>query len=199
MPEVSNKYLIFNAGTKYIYEGPADEGTGRIEVYVTNETKMVMGVSTIVVLDRVYLNGELTEETYDWYAQDKHGNVWYFGEDTKELSNGQVISTTGSWEAGVDGAKPGIVMKANPVVGDSYRQEYYQGEAEDMADIVSLNEDIVVPYGSFSDCLKTREWTNLDPDSNEYKYYCTEIGNLVFEVNVGETAGISLISIEHNT
>ncbi len=116
-----------------------------------------MGVNTIVVWDRVWLNDELIEDTKDWYAQDKYGNVWYFGEDSKEYEDGKVVSTEGSWEAGVDNAKPGIIMKANPVIGESYRQEYYKGEAEDMADVVALGVKVKVKYGSFSDCLQTRD------------------------------------------
>ena len=126
-----------------------------------------MGVTTIVVWDRVWLNNELIEETYDWYAQDKEGNVWYFGEDSKEYENGMVVSTKGSWEAGVDGAKPGIIMEAHLRVGESYRQEYYKGEAEDMADVVAVGVTVTIPYGTFEDCLKTRNWSQIDPNLNE--------------------------------
>jgi hypothetical protein len=98
----------------------------------------------------------LAEETLDWYAQDQAGNVWYFGEDSKEIENGTVVSTKGSWEAGVDGAKPGVVMQANPQIGVSYRQEYYYGEAEDMAEVLSLSESVSVAFGSYQNCLKTK-------------------------------------------
>ena len=130
---INNKYFTLTPGTKYIYEGMTGEGLERAETYITEEKRIVNGIETIVVWDRVWLDNELIEETYDWYAQDKEGNVWYFGEDSKEYENGEVISTHGSWEAGIDGAEAGIIMKANPATGERYRQEYYKGIAEDMA------------------------------------------------------------------
>lgn len=194
--EISNKYLAFTPGKKFIYEGKTEEGTEHIEVFVTHETKKVLGVNAIVVWDRVWLNDELTEDTKDWYAQDKHGNVWYFGEESKEIVNGKIASTKGSWEAGVDGAKPGIVMKANPQEGDSYRQEYYKGEAEDMAQVIALGVKIKVKFGSFSDCLQTRDWSPLEPGNDEYKYYCPEVGNLVYESKIEDGEGVQLIDVE---
>jgi hypothetical protein len=116
-------------------------------------------VIATVVWDREWLNDALIEETYDWYAQDKEGNVWYLGEDSKEYENGKAANSKGSWEAGVDGAKPGIIMKGDPKIGDSYRQEYLKGKAEDMADVVALSESVAVPFGTFTDCLKTRDWS----------------------------------------
>jgi hypothetical protein len=135
-----------------------------------------MGVECVVVNDKAWENGKLIERTYDWHAQDKEGNVWYFGEDTKEYENGKVVSTKGSWEAGVDGAKPGIIMQAHPKVGQSYRQEYYKGEAEDMAKVINLNESVTVPYGSFDHVLVTKEWTPLEPSYAEHKYYAPGVG-----------------------
>lgn len=196
LSKIDNKYLTFMPGKKFIYEGKTEEGIERTEVYATHETKKILGVNTIVIWDRVWLNDELIEDTKDWYAQDKYGNVWYFGEDSKEIVNGKVVSTKGSWQAGIDGAKPGIVMKANPQVGDSYRQEYYEGEAEDMAEVVSLGVKIKVKYGSFSDCLQTREWNPLEPGDEEYKYYCPEVGNLVYEVGIEDGEGTQLIGIK---
>ncbi len=189
--QVDNQYYPLVPGTKFIYEG----GGERIEVNVTDQTKEILGVTCIVVRDRVFVGDELIEDTFDWYAQDKEGNVWYFGEDTKEYENGVVVSTAGAWEAGVDGAKPGIIMKANPQIGDSYRQEYYEGEAEDMAEVLSLGESVTVPYGSFKNCLKTKEWTPLEPDVEENKYYAPGVG-LVLEVAVkGGSGRVELISI----
>jgi hypothetical protein len=148
-----------------------------------------------VVHDVVSINSQVIEDTYDWYAQDTAGNVWYFGEDTKEYENGVLVSTEGSWEAGVDGAKPGIVMYAiQPALGLPYRQEYYVCEAEDMAEVVSLSEAVVVQYGNFNDCLKTREFTPLEPDVNEYKYYAQGIG-MVLEVDVASGARTELIQV----
>ncbi len=194
--EINNKYLTFTPGKKLVYEGKTEEGVERVEVAVTHETKKVMGVNTIVVWDRVWLNDELIEDTKDWYAQDKYGNVWYFGEDSKELVNGKVVNAKGSWKAGVDGAKPGIVMKANPQVGDNYRQEYYKGEAEDMGEVVALGVKVKLGYGTFTNCLQTRDWTPLEPSADEYKYYCPEVSGLVYEVNIGDGEETQLIDVE---
>ena len=156
---------------------------------------MVMGVNTTVVRDRVFANGKLSEETFDWYAQDREGNIWYFGEDSKEYDDGKVAGTAGSWEAGVNGAQPGIIMKRNPRVGDIYRQEYLSGKAEDMAEVISLNESVSVTYGSFKNCLKTKEWTPLEPGIEEIKYYASGIG-LVLEMGVkGGSEKLELVKI----
>src|SRR5215208_7078446 len=172
--KVDNEYFPLKPGTTFFYDG----GAQRDEMAVTHSTKKVMGVECVVVNDKAWQNGKLIEQTYDWFAQDKKGNVWYFGEDTKEYKNGKVVSTKGSWEAGVDGAKPGIIMQAEPKVGQSYRQEYYPGEAEDMAKVQSLNESVTVPYGSFDHVLETREWTPLQPVFFEKKYYVRGVGPL---------------------
>jgi hypothetical protein len=165
-------------------------------VTVTDDTRQVMGVECVVVRDKVFLNGGLIEDTFDWYAQDKKGNVWYFGENTKEYENGKVVSTKGSWEAGGDGAMPGIVMQADPKVGETYRQEYYPGEAEDMAKVLSLNESATVPYGSFDHLLMTREWTPLEPNVVEQKYYAPGM-RTVLEVGVkGTSDRVELIDIK---
>jgi hypothetical protein len=145
----------------------------------------------VVVDDRAWEGGQLIEKTYDWFAQDKEGNVWYFGEDTKEYEDGKVVSTKGSWEAGVDGAKPGIIMPADPKVGQSYRQEYYPGEAEDMARVLSLNDTVTVPYGSFDHVLETKEWTPLEPGFYEKKYYVGGVGPL------GNPADLGLVDVRH--
>src|SRR5215212_9037351 len=135
--KVDSHYFPLKPGTTFFYQGNK-QGSTRDEMAVTHSTKKVMGVECVVVNDKGWEAGKLIEGTYDWFAQDKKGNVWYFGEDTKEYKNGKVVSTKGSWEAGVDGAKPGIIMQAHPKVGQSYRQEYYKGEAEDMAKAISL-------------------------------------------------------------
>ena len=138
--KIDNEYFPMKPGTTFIYGGRE-----RDEMSVTHQTKKVMGVECVVVDDRAWEDGKLIERTYDWFAQDKKGTVWYFGEDTKEYENGKVVSTKGSWEAGVDGAKPGIVMPADPKVGQSYHQEYYPGEAMDMAKVLSLNTSVRCP------------------------------------------------------
>jgi len=192
---VDNPYFPLTPGTTFVYEGESEGEPIRDEVYVTSETRTVMGVKTIVVRDREFEDGELAEETFDWYAQDKDGNVWYFGEDSKEYDEGEVVSTEGSWEAGVNGAQPGIIMEGKPQVGDTYRQEYLAGEAEDMAEVVSLSESVSVPYGSFENCLKTREWTPLEPGIEENKYYAAETG-LLMEITVkGEAERLELVEI----
>jgi hypothetical protein len=179
-------------GTRYVYEG----GDERIEVTVTGDTREILGVTAVVVRDVAYEDGEVIEDTFDWYAQDAAGNVWYLGEDTKEYENGRVVSTAGSWEAGVDGAKPGIVMHASqPEIRSPYRQEYYACQAEDMAEVISLNASVSVPYGSFDDCLQTREFTPLEPGADEYKYYCPGIG-LVLEVEIKTGARVELVEFD---
>jgi uncharacterized membrane protein YkoI len=197
--KVDNKYFTLTPGRILVYEGETEEGTERTEVYTIHETRIVLGVETVVVWDRVWLEGDLIEDTKDWYAQDKEGNVWYFGEDSKELIDGKVVSRAGSWESGVDGAKPGIIMKANPQVGDTYRQEYCKGEAEDQADVLAFGESIQVPYGSFTDCLKTRDWTPLEPDADEYKYYSLAVGDVVLEAGVQSGERVELIEIKSDT
>jgi hypothetical protein len=171
---IDNEYFPMKPGTVFVYEGKGE----RDEMSVTHDTKKVMGVECVVVDDRAWEDGKLIEQTYDWFAQDKKGTVWYFGEDTKEYENGKVVSTKGSWEAGVDGAKPGIIMQAHPKVGQSYRQEYYEGEAEDMARVLSSNASVTVPYGSFDKVIETKEWTPLEPGFYEKKYYARGVGPL---------------------
>src|SRR5215831_1412962 len=172
---VDNPYFPLDPGTVFRYVTNFKSGQEVNDVVVTHDTKMILGVMTTVVLDSVYTNGDLTEATADWYAQDKTGNVWYFGEDSKELDHGTVISTEGSWEAGVAGAQPGIIMEANPKVGDAYRQEYQAGVAEDMAKVTGIDVPVTVPYRSFSS-LETLEWTALTPNDRARKYYAPHVG-----------------------
>lgn len=193
--EIDNPYFPLKPGTAFIYEGEEEGTTIDVVVYITNDTKEIMGVNTTVVRETECEDGELVEDTYDWFAQDMEGNVWYFGENTQEYEDGEVVSTTGSWEAGVDGAKPGIIMQADPQIGDIYRQEYYEGEAEDMAMVISLEENVTVPYGSFENCLVIREWTPLEPGIEENKYYATDIGLLLERTVKGGEAKLELVDI----
>jgi hypothetical protein len=164
-------------GTTWIYrETDAEGGERRVEVTVTDETKDVLGIQATVVHDVVTEDGEVIEDTYDWYAQDRFGNIWYLGEDTKEYENGEVVSTAGSWEAGADGAQAGVLVPGSPTVGLAYRQEYLEGEAEDAGEILSLDEQVSVPFGSFTDVLMTKDWTPLDPDILEHKFYAPGVG-----------------------
>jgi hypothetical protein len=179
---IDNPYLTFTPGTTFTYEGETQEGTEEDIVTVTNETKEILGITARVVKDTVYLDGGLIEDTFDWFAQDIEGNVWYMGEDTKEYENGEVVSTEGSWEAGVDGAEAGIIMLADPQVGGTNRTEWYPGHAEDAAEMISLNEEVTVPYGTFTGCLQTREFSTLDPTQSEYEYYCPDVGGSTLEV-----------------
>lgn len=192
---VTNPFFTLRPGTTYTYQGTTADGKEKIVVIVTPKTKKVLGIATTVVLDRAYLDGELIEETYDWYAQDREGNVWYFGEDSKEFEDGKVVSTEGSWEAGVDGAQPGIIMLARPKVGDSYRQEYYKGVAEDMADVVALGQTVKGPLGTFKNCLQTRDWSRIEVALNEHKYYCPAVGNVALEVAVDTGEKVELTKL----
>ena len=195
VPQVDNKYLTLTPGKKFVFEKKTGEGVERIEVIVSKETRQVMGVTTTVVWDRVWLNDQLIEDTKDWYAQDKEGNVWYFGEEVDNYEDGKLKDHQGAWEAGVDGALPGIIMKADPQVGDSYKQEYYKGQAEDMADIVALDQKVSVPYGKFEDCLQTRDWSQIDKSVNEFKYYCPEVGFVVLEKTIDGSERLELLRV----
>lgn len=177
---IDNPYLPLTPGSRWVYEGRSGGETERTVVTVTEDRKAVMGIPAVVVRDTVSVGGDVIEDTYDWFAQDKQGNVWYLGEDSKEYERGKVVSTGGSWEAGVAGALPGIVMRANPQVGDAYRQEFLQGEAEDMAEVVRFGAHAKVPFGRFDDLLVTKEWNPLEPKTVEKKYYAAGVG-LVME------------------
>ena len=175
--EIDNPYWPMKPGNRWVYNETDSEGTVlQVEVTVTTDTKNILGISATVVHDAVTENGSIKEDTLDWYAQDVEGNVWYLGEDTKEYETGQVVSTEGSWEAGVDGAQPGVVVPAAPTAGMTYRQEYYAGQAEDNGKVLSLDEHVEVPYGTFDGCLQTEDTTPLDPDVLENKYYCRGVG-----------------------
>jgi hypothetical protein len=192
---IDNPYLTFTPGTTYIYEGESDGELERIEVTVLAETRDILGITCTIVRDTVWVDGELVEDTFDWYAQDVDGNVWYMGEDVKDYENGEVVSTAGSWEAGVDGALPGIVMQADPQVGDTYRQEYYVGEAEDMAEVISLTETASVTYGDFEDVLVTSEWSPLSPGVVEHKYYAQGVGLILEVVVEGGEGQVELLEV----
>ena len=182
---VDNPYLPLAPGSRWVYEGETADGLERIEVVVTDERREVLGISAVVVRDTVTLDGEVIEDTLDWYAQDRAGNVWYLGEETAEYENGSVVSTAGSWEAGVDGALPGIVMLAEPVVGEAYRQEYYRGEAEDMGEVVRVGESVSVAFGEFDDVVVTEDWTPLEPEVVEEKSYAPGVGVVLEEKVAG--------------
>jgi hypothetical protein len=181
---IDNPWLPFTPGSRWVYEAG---GGARNEVVVTDQTRTVMGITATVVRDTETRNGALVEATFDWYAQDRSGNVWYLGEDTRAAKNGQ-LSPAGSWEAGVDGALPGIIMKADPRPGDAYRQEFYRGHAEDMGKVVRTGASASVPFGSLDGLLVTQDWTPLEPKVVEEKFYAKGIG-LVLEATVRGGSG----------
>jgi hypothetical protein len=192
---IDNPYLPWVPGTVFTYEGTSDGEAERNVVTVTDETRVIMGITCVAVDDRVEVAGELEERTTDWYAQDADGNVWYFGEDSNEYSDGKVTSTEGSWLAGVDGALPGIVMEADPRVGDAYRQEFLVGEAEDLAQVERLRQSVSVDYGSFDDALRTREWTPLEPCVAEEKWYAPGVGLVKSTMTSGGQEDMQLVSM----
>jgi hypothetical protein len=169
--------MIFEAKTeKWINE--------KIEIEILNETKKIEGVETIVYLDRVYNDGQLVEETRDYLAQHKNGDVSYVGEEVDNYENGKLKDHAGTFIHGKNGAKAGIWMKAEQKIGDSYKQEYYKGEAEDMRDTMATGQTVITKLGTYADCVKVYDWTPLDKKSREHKYYCSEVGSLVLNENL---------------
>lgn len=192
---VDNPYLPYVPGRVLIYEKMTPDGLERVEVTLLADTIEIDEVECIVVNDVEMLDGEVVEDTVDWIAQHVDGDVWYFGEIAMNYEDGLLHDLDGSWKTGEDDAKPGILMKASPAVGDIYRQEYFLNEAEDMARVVSLNETVVVPAGTFTNCVMTEEWNPLEPeDSLEYKYYAPTIG-MVLEVDPATGERLELIQI----
>ena len=174
---IDNPFLPMPVGARWTYE--VEEET--IEVVVLEETRVIQGVTATVVRDTVTEDGELVEDTFDWYAQDKDGNVWYLGEDTTEYEDGEPVSHAGAWEWGKDGALPGIVMWAHPQAnGTPYYQEYYAGEAMDQAAVVAVGASVTIPLGTYTDTVTTREWNPLDggsaDDGYEVVHYAKGIG-----------------------
>jgi hypothetical protein len=192
---VDNRFFPLTPGTRYVYKGIEDNEHETNVTIVTHDRKNIVGISAVVVFDRIFVHGELKEKTFDWYAQDKDGNVWYLGEDTAELENGRVVSTEGSWETGKHGAKAGIIMLAHPHIGDKYRQEFLAGHAEDVARVVAKGLDVRVPYGSFHNCVKTVEFTALEPGIKEAKDNCPGVGFVKAHGITGETTQLVLTAI----
>lgn len=192
---IDNPYYPLFPGSKWVYEASLDDGTvERNEVEVLEETRDVIGVTATVVHDVVIVEGQLTEETYDWYAQDKDGNVWYLGEDVSNFVNGVLVNHSGSWEWGVDGALPGIIMWADPAahVNEEYYQEYYTGEAEDQGQVLSATENVSIPFGSFGNVIMTYDFSAIDPDLKENKFYASGIG-LLKEIDMSTGEEVVLI------
>jgi hypothetical protein len=182
--EIDNPYWPLKPGSHWVYRETNAEGdVQRDDVTVTGRTKTIIGIEAVVVHDVVRQGGQVTEDTFDWYAQDSAGNIWYLGEDTKEYENGKLKTTEGSWEAGVDGALAGVIVPASPMPGLTYREEYYKGHAEDGAEDLSLTAHADVPGGTFDDLLQTRNFSPLEPDLVEEKFYARGIG-VVLEITV---------------
>jgi hypothetical protein len=178
--KITNRYFALPIGKKLTYEAKLASGIDeKIEIEVLKDTKIIEGIETVIYLDKVYDNGQLVEETRDYLAQHKNGDVWYFGEDVNNFENGKLKDHAGTFMHGRDGAKAGIWMKAEQKIGDSYRQEYYPGEAEDMRDTIATGLTISTKLGTYTDCVKVYDWTPLDKASREYKYYCPQVGSLV--------------------
>lgn len=192
---ITNKYFPAPPGKKYIYEGETPDGSERVVEQRLTETKVVMGITCIVVNFKAYLDEELIEEAWDWYAQDNNGNVWYFGEAVDNYDEGQLVDHDGAWQAGINGAQPGIIMPAHPYIGLQYREEYYPGVAEDEAAVIATGLHVEVPFGSFANCIQTKNWTALEPGVVESKFYAPGIG-LVKEVNLDDNAEIVLVEVE---
>jgi hypothetical protein len=185
---IDNPWWPMRPGSRWVYHETDPAGTRqRVVVTVTNRTRLIAnGITARVVHDVVTEDGEPVEVTDDWYAQDRCGNVWYLGEATTEYENGKPVSTEGSFEAGVDGAQPGVIMPARPTVGLRYRQEHYRGHAEDRASIMSRGEQVEVPFGHFRPVLMTRDVNPLEPRVLEYKFYARGIGPVL---GVGVSGG----------
>jgi hypothetical protein len=178
-PHVTNQWFPLTPGTEFVYTGTKDGKPTRDIVRVTRQTITINGARCVVVRDLLYEAGKLEERTSDYYTQDRAGNVWYFGEDTAELdASGKVTSREGTWRAGRDGAKAGIYMPAHPRVGQTGRQEYYQGQAEDHFRVISLNATVRVPFVSSRSALETHEWTPLEPGTLDQKIYVRGIGTV---------------------
>jgi hypothetical protein len=197
---IDNRYFPLKPGTTFLYKGVAENGTTpqTDEMVVTHRIKQIMGVKCTVIRDTVSSHGTPIERTFDWYAQDEGGNVWYMGEDTREVRNGRFVKQSDSWEGGVDGAQPGIIMPGDPQSGDEYRQEYYPGHALDEARVLGSGGAVSVPYGSFPSSLATVETSpQIDPGVAERKYYVAGLGDVWEHTVSGNHEQIKLVRVTH--
>lgn len=181
---INNPLFKMPEGRTTYFRSRTADGLETGEILVTGATRTLMGVKTLIVRDRVYLDGVILEDTMDYFAQHKNGAVWYFGEDVDNYEDGVLVDHDGTWHAGIDGARPGRVMLAHPKVGQVYREEYYAGQAEDMAKVLSITQTVTTRLGTFSNCLKTENWTPLEPGVKEHKFYCRQKGGMVLEKNL---------------
>ena len=194
---IDNRYWPLMPGTGYRYAGVRGSTPQLDDEVVLHSTKQILGVTCTVVRDTVSEGGRPVERTFDWYAQDRQGNVWYMGEESLELKNGHMVKASDSWESGVNGAKPGIIMPGAPRPGDAYRQEYYPpGEALDQARVLTLDGHLTVPYGAFSHVLVTSERSPLEPQT-EQKYYAPGLGEVAERVVKGHHEEFQLVRVTH--
>jgi hypothetical protein len=194
---VNNRYFPLKPGTRFHYTGVLETTPQTDDMVVLHRTKEILGVRSTVVRDTVSEHGKPLERTFDWYAQDKHGNVWYMGEDSLELKHGRFVRADDSWQSGVNGAKPGIIMRGNPEPGEVYRQEYYpSGGALDQARVLSRHAMVNVPYGSFKRALLTVEWSPVEPQF-EQKSYVAGVGEVAEHVTQGGHERFQLVSVTH--
>jgi hypothetical protein len=196
--EITNRLWPMAPGTRWTYREIDEEGNEVVVVVTVSSEKreIANGVMALIVRDTVTADGELIEDTFDWYAQDAEGNVWYLGEDTAEYEGGEVTTTEGSWEAGVDGALPGVIVPGDPTDGMRYRQEYYAGEAEDNGEVLSIDEQAEVPYGHFTGVLLTKDTSTIQPEVLEYKLYAPDIGPVLVLGVSGGGGREELVSVE---
>jgi len=195
---VDNPWYPLRPGTTLVYRGVKDGKPSRDVLTVTNATRVIDGVRSTVVSDLLYLSGKLEERTTDWYAQDTAGNVWYFGETTAELNpDGSVKNSSGTWLAGLKGAQAGIYLPANPRVGQSGRQEYYRGQAEDHYRVKSLSTRVKTPAATSTQALLTEEWTPLEPGVLDHKLYVRGIGTVLEQTVKGGDERNTLVSVRH--
>ena len=197
---VDNRWFPLIPGTGFHYKGVAEDGTTpqTDDMVVSDQTKNILGVDATVVRDTVSSHGHAIEKTFDWYAQDDQGNVWYMGEDTRELKHGRFVKMSDSWEGGVDGAEPGIIMPGDPRRGDSYRQEYYPRHALDQARVLGSGGAVKVPYDSYRRSLLTEETSpKIDPGVREQKYYVADVGDVKEQTVSGDKEQIELIRVTH--
>jgi hypothetical protein len=192
---VDNPYFPLPTGTTFLYRGREEGDHILDQVTVTNEMKVVLGVRATVVSDRVTVNGEPSEQTFDWYAQDTHGNVWYLGESAFDFDHGHWVRADDSWEAGRNGAEAGIIMRAEPSVGDVYAQEHLPGTAMDVARVVSTDATVSVPYGTFTNVVETKECTPLEPGVVDLKYYGSGVGEVAEGTVQGGSSRLVLVAV----
>jgi hypothetical protein len=195
---IDNRYLPFKPGTAFHFRGVRGSTPQTDDEVVMHRKKRILGIACTVVRDTVSEHGKPVERTLDWYAQDKQGNVWYMGEDSFELQHGRFVKASDSWESGVNGAQPGIIMPADPMPGNAYRQEYYPpGEALDQARVITRAGSADVPYGKFTGTLVTSEFSPLEPQT-ERKYYAAGVGEVEERVVKGHRERFVLVSVTHS-